>query len=98
MPAAVRQQDAFRGRNDDGTEATATWIALINTNWSQAVDVNFRVRFNIHQSSGGGGPLVCQLQYNLASAGWVAVNAYRYLAFFLLRGVYKYFILVCHIS
>jgi hypothetical protein len=40
-------QIAFRGRNDDGSETTATWIAPENGNWSQRPDRNFRVRLKI---------------------------------------------------
>ena len=38
-------QVAFRGRNDDGTEITATWIAIQGDDWSQDVDAKFRARF-----------------------------------------------------
>ena len=72
MPTTpVLDQDSFRGRNDDGSETTATWKAAANTNWSQDVDTNFRVRF-LYQETAGGNPanLSLQLQYNLASAGW----------------------------
>ncbi len=44
MPADF-EQTAFRGREDDGSETTATFIAALNTDWTQDVDVNFRVRF-----------------------------------------------------
>jgi len=49
-PTAVvplfREQASFRGRNDDGTDETdATWIAALNTDWNQAADATFRVRF-----------------------------------------------------
>jgi len=46
MPAVqiTFTQEAFRGRNDDGDEATATWIAGLNENWDQAIGVPFRIR------------------------------------------------------
>lgn len=44
-------QDSFRGRNDDGTEATATWKAPINTNWNQRTEVPFRIRFLVHRNN-----------------------------------------------
>ena len=65
----IHDQTAFRGRNDDGTEVTATWKAAENTNWTQLVDTNFRVRFaisNTGTASIGNG----QLQYNRNGAGW----------------------------
>ena len=64
-------QNAFRARNDNGSETTATWKAANNTNWSQAVDTNFRVRFLIQEKAGNNPVnMTCQLQYNLAGAGW----------------------------
>jgi hypothetical protein len=38
-------QASYRGRNDDGTEATATWKAAANTLWHAPLNANFRVRF-----------------------------------------------------
>ena len=69
-------QHMFRGRNDDGNETTATWIEAANTDWTQAVDVNFRVRFVVKENnSANPANFGCQLQYNLAAAGWNDVNA-----------------------
>lgn len=65
-------QVAFRGRNDNGNETTASWKANINTNWNQPVDTKFRVRFGIQESGAGtaSGTLTGQLQYQLAGGGW----------------------------
>lgn len=64
-------QDSFLGREDDGTETTATSIAAINNNWTQLVNVNFRPRFLIQET---GTTAIAdrrfQLQYNLNSEGW----------------------------
>ena len=69
-------QDSFRGRNDDGSEAAATWIAASNLNWTQNTDENFRVRFLLQETAGGSADDVQpQLQYNLNAAGWNDVNA-----------------------
>lgn len=38
-------QAAFRGREDDGSEAAATWKEPINTDFDQIPDQNFRTRF-----------------------------------------------------
>jgi len=74
-PASFTQR-AFRGRNDNGDETTATWKATQGTDWTQAVDENFRVRFCAQEGAGcAGSNKVWQLQYNLAAAGWNAVNA-----------------------
>lgn len=79
-PAAFNQK-AFRGRNDDGNETTATWKANQNTNWSQVVDTNFRVRFEIQETAAcAGANKVWRLQYNRtplggSPAGWVDASA-----------------------
>lgn len=44
-------QVTFRGRNDNGTETTATWKANQGTNWTQVTDTNFRVRFRIDETA-----------------------------------------------
>lgn len=44
----------FRGRNDNGSETTATWIAAVDTDFGQAVDTNFRVRLAVEETAGGG--------------------------------------------
>src|SRR3990167_3756771 len=74
---AAWNQVSFRGRNDNGHQATATWKALQNTNWTQAVDENFRVRFEMQETAGCAAANVTniQLQYNLNAAGWVSVTA-----------------------
>lgn len=46
-------QQAFRGREDDGSETGATWIAATNTDWTQAADQAFRVRIVIEEVAGG---------------------------------------------
>lgn len=48
--APIYTQTTFRGRNDDGTETTATWKAAAGADWTQNVDENFRARFNIASS------------------------------------------------
>ena len=70
-------QVAFRGREDDGDQATATWKALQNTNWTNGVDVNLRVRFEVQETAGCAKAnfTTIQLQYNLNGTGWGNVNA-----------------------
>lgn len=64
-------QAGFRGRNDDGSESAATWTATANSDWAQAVDQNFRVRFLVQETAGGTeNNVLLQLQYNLNGAGW----------------------------
>jgi len=68
-------QASFRGRNDDGSETGATWIAAADTNWTQDVDENFRVRFLVQEIgagilAGNHTATLSPFQYNLNSAGW----------------------------
>jgi hypothetical protein len=73
---AAWNQKAFRGRNDNGDETTATWKANQNVGWTQDVDTNFRVRFEVQETAAcAGNNKVWQLQYNLGGAGWVSVTA-----------------------
>lgn len=53
-------QTTFRGRNDDGSETTATWKAAAGVDWSQNVDETFRVRFNL-QGTGLAPPQLADL-------------------------------------
>jgi hypothetical protein len=41
-----------RGRNDDGTQASATWKAAAGTGWSQPLGSTFRVRHLIRSENG----------------------------------------------
>ena len=69
-------QDSFRGRNDDGNETTATWKAAANTDWTQQLDTNFRVRFLIEELDDVEDlDVQFQLQYNVDAGGWNDVNA-----------------------
>lgn len=81
LVTSVLNQSAFRGRNDDGNETTATWKANENTNWTQAVDVNFRVRFEGEETASGNSKVVTtngvtdpNIRYNLNGAGYTAVT------------------------
>ena len=74
-PAAWNQK-AYRARNDDGSETTATWIAAQNATWSQVVDSNFRIRLEVQETAAcAGANKVWRLQYNKNSAGWVDCSA-----------------------
>ena len=75
MAVAVWVQHSFRGRNDDGSETTATWKAATNTNWTQAVDVIFRVRFVSQNTAAVFGAHNPTLYYNHNSAGWNQVSS-----------------------
>ena len=65
-------QDSFRGYDDDGAQGAATVKAAINTNWTQNVDENFRIRFVIQEYAGTteNPTLAVKLQYNKDGDGW----------------------------
>ena len=74
MPATL-EQTAFRGREDDDTEADATWIANTNVDWTQDVDVNFRVRFQITSDGEAEDNLEFALQHQLGVSGFANTTA-----------------------
>lgn len=75
MGASLFTEAAYRFRNDDGSETTATWKGLQNVSVNIAVNANFRIRFKAQETAGSSGlNKVWQLQYNKNSAGWVNVT------------------------
>jgi hypothetical protein len=68
-------QASFRGRKDDGDETAASWKANADTDWTQKVDENFRVRFVVQETSGiAAADKTFQLEYNRNGTGWNDVN------------------------
>jgi hypothetical protein len=74
-------QAKFRGRDDDGGEPAppppggASWKAAADTNWTQKVDENFRVRFVVQETNGiASADKTFQLQYNHNGGGWNDVD------------------------
>ena len=66
----------FRRVADDGDTNAGTLLETEDGNWTQPVDVNFRIRFTMEETNGenaNGGSW--QLQYNLASSSWNNVDA-----------------------
>jgi hypothetical protein len=57
-------QTAFRGRNDDGTEITATWKAGTDEIWNQPTDEIFRIRFLLERAG-----------QSIAANGWLSLWA-----------------------
>ena len=51
MVSPLFEQAAFRVRNDDGSETTATWRESENVNWETPPGYNMRVRFAINQTA-----------------------------------------------
>lgn len=64
-------QDSFRFRNDDGSEAAATWLANLNTNATVIIGQTFRLRFLVQETAGGTNSEGFKIQHNLNGAGWV---------------------------
>lgn len=73
---AFVSQQAFRGRNDDGTLATATdKSAGNNVNFTQAANQSFRLRFVLEETAGGSANNYSYiLQYNRNGAGWINLS------------------------
>lgn len=67
-------QYSFRGRNDDGNEAAATWIDAADTNWSQTVDETFRARFLVKETSGDASTTGFEWQCKLNAGDWESVH------------------------
>jgi len=69
----VLDQEAFRGRDDDVGLNVDTWNGGggLNGDWTQLIDTNFRIRFEIQETAGGEHKnVIYRVQYNLAAGGW----------------------------
>jgi hypothetical protein len=76
--AAAIEQEGFRFRNDDGTEATATWKANQDTNINLAADTAVRIRMLLN-ATGDPASIGAQLEYRYKPSGgafgsWTKVN------------------------
>ena len=67
MTSSVTIQTNFRGRDDSQTLNSTTFTHALNTNWSQAVDTNFRIRIEVEEQNARNAA-VGALEYNLKSA------------------------------
>lgn len=72
----VLSQSHFRWRTDaDTVDATPTWGAAEDTNWTQPADTNFRVRFTVQETAGGNpAAATVKLQANLQGGGFFDVT------------------------
>lgn len=66
-------QYAARFRNDDGSEATATWAASENANLSSTSTGNVRLRIGLDASSGDPASASYQLEHNIGGGAFAAV-------------------------
>ncbi len=77
MPAPTLEQVASRGRDDDValTSTTFNGGGGLNGDWTQLVDVNFRVRFAWEETANNNATnKQYRLQYNNTGAGWVNIS------------------------
>jgi hypothetical protein len=72
--SATFDQAGFRGRDDDGGETAASWIAAADANWAQLAGRNVRVRFRVRESAGGSATQDFQLQCRRNGGAWANVN------------------------
>ncbi len=77
MPDPTRDQDAYRGRDDDVALNSAVWNggAAVNTGWTQDVDVDFRIRFLIQGAVMTANNDTYELWFNLAGGGMEVMTA-----------------------
>lgn len=70
--AAEFDQIAWRFRNDDGSETTATWMEAQNVSPGDVAPTQqFRLRMEVQETAGGGANnQTIVLQYNVNGAGW----------------------------
>jgi len=74
--SAVFSQRAFRLRNDDGSQTTATWKAAENATAVIQSGARLRVRLLVQETAGGDfGSNVLTIQANINGAGWFTVGA-----------------------
>jgi len=76
MTVATFQQVTFRIRDDDGDETGATWLAVQGADYSMSVDVNFRVRFRVDETTGtkDWSNNTFNLYYSLNGGGYAAID------------------------
>jgi hypothetical protein len=63
VPSGTVDQSSFRWRNDDGTEATATWLAAENADTTQPAGMNVRLRLLLDSSVSAVSATQFQLEY-----------------------------------
>lgn len=57
-------QNAYRWRNDDGSETTATWFANENTSAALSVDTNYRIRLELENVGTANASPTFELRYS----------------------------------
>jgi len=72
--AAYWDQVAFRYRNDDGDEATATWIYSENGDGAIEADLVFRMRFEVENSGADSRSSTLNLYRRLNAGSWTVIG------------------------
>ncbi|RLC33786.1 MAG: hypothetical protein DRZ76_03900 [Candidatus Nealsonbacteria bacterium] len=75
----VGEQTDYRWRNDDGTESSATWKALVNTPITGVNDLDeMRIRIAVEETAGGNLKLDSQLEFgtnaDCTSGTWTLIS------------------------
>lgn len=73
----TQTQTAFRFRNDDGSETTASYALALNTDWDNfdRTDENIRVRYLITWTGMAASTLSGRHEYRLNGGAWTDANA-----------------------
>ncbi|MBZ5513087.1 MAG: hypothetical protein LAN70_18215 [Acidobacteriia bacterium] len=71
-PGFSSEQTHFRFRNDDGSESAATWLADEDTNLTQPLSTNTRLRMQA-DTVGASGSQQYRLEYEKSGGSWAAV-------------------------
>jgi hypothetical protein len=71
-PATETDQEGYRYRNDDGSETTATWREVQDTNTYVDAEEVFRARFLIDQANGPAN-ITPRLEWKQGGGSWAAV-------------------------
>lgn len=67
-------QKTFRARDDSQTLNSSTFTYAVNTNWTQLVDVVFRVRFTVQEVGATAGASTYNLYYSLNGGAYTKVT------------------------
>jgi hypothetical protein len=74
-PAYQRlEQKAYRFRDDDGTEVTASWLAALDTEIAMASDTTFRLRYVIEEEYGEDWYLTASGPNGMRFSWWFRIN------------------------
>jgi hypothetical protein len=68
------KQTAYRWRDDDGTEVTASWLAAENTAYAVLPDTNIRLRLKAQEDNRQGKTVSFQLEYRLNGGTWTTCD------------------------